>query len=274
MTTSPTQPARPPAPPTFRSVRVRRAERITPQVVRITVAGPDLEDFRLLGPAGHIRVFFPAPGQEAPPVPIWGPNGPVFPADQPRPVSRAYTPRRWNPATGELDIDMVLHGHGPGATWAAQARPGDALVIAGPRTAYQPDPQAGWHLLAGDATALPAIASILETLPAGAQALVLAEVCDEAEQQPLEARAQLQLTWLHHGPDTPLPGRLLEAALRETELPEGRGAVWLACEALVMRDIRRHLLYERGLARAALHTRGYWKAGSANHSDHDTGEEI
>ena len=41
-----------------------------------------------------------------------------------------------------------------------------------------------------------------------------------------------------------------------------------------MRDIRRHLLFDRGMERSAIHTHGYWKLGASNHPDHDLGEEI
>nr|GFD30456.1 hypothetical protein [Tanacetum cinerariifolium] len=54
-------------------------------------------------------------------------------ADGPKPAMRDYTPRRYDAASGELDIDFVLHGDGPAATWAAQAAVGQHLYIAGPR---------------------------------------------------------------------------------------------------------------------------------------------
>ena len=47
---------------------------------------------------------------------------------------------------------------------------------------------------------------------------------------------------------------------------------WVACEANAMREIRNVLLNERGIERAQLVTRGYWKAGASDHPDHDMGE--
>jgi hypothetical protein len=41
-----------------------------------------------------------------------------------------------------------------------------------------------------------------------------------------------------------------------------------------MRGIRKHLLAERGLAAQSLVTRGYWRAGEANHPDHDYGDDA
>jgi NADPH-dependent ferric siderophore reductase len=41
-----------------------------------------------------------------------------------------------------------------------------------------------------------------------------------------------------------------------------------------MRNMRRHLLDDRGMDRGQIHTHGYWKGGAANHPDHDVGQEA
>lgn len=267
-------------PPVFRPVLVTRVERLTPRMNRITFGGEALADYKPLGPAGHVRVLLPAPGQEAPAIPTWGPSGPEFPEGQPRPHSRAYTPRLWNDATKELSIDFVLHGNGVASRWAATAKPGDQAVIAGPRTAYKFDPDAKWIMLVADETGLPAIATVLAALPASMTATAIVEVHDAAEEQPLPGADTVK--WLHRttglprtgGGNAPQPGgALLEQAVRAAELPAGHGTVWIACEAMAMRRLRHYLLSERGLPAAQLFTRGYWKQGVGNHPDHDTGED-
>jgi NADPH-dependent ferric siderophore reductase len=261
--------------PPIRTVRVRRIQRLSPRMLRVTVAGPELAGFPAAeqGPASHIKVFLPAPGQDQPLIPERGPEGLVF-QEGPRPVIRTYTPRRYDAASQELDIDFVLHGHGPASAWASRARPGDVLAVAGPRGGFRPDGSSDWLLIAGDESALPAVATILEALPPSARAIVRVEVAELAEEMELAVPAGAELRWLHRDGREGLPGRLLESAIRETALPDGQGLAWVACEASVMRSIRRHLLYDRGLPRAALHTRGYWKEGEPNHPDHDTGEEV
>lgn len=259
--------------PQYRAVEVCRTQRITPHMQRVTVTGDELAGFSTQGVAGHIRILLPAPGQTEPVLPTWGPNGPEYPAGAARPTSRAYTPRRWDPATLELDIDFVLHGdNGPASAWAARAKVEDKLVVVAPRRAYQPDPDAHWYLIAGDESALPAIGTVIEVLPASARALVYVEVPDAAEQQQLLGPAPVQPVWIHRG--DALPGSKLEAAIRTLSLPEGRGCVWIACESMAMRNIRRHLIEDRGMDRGIINTQGYWKYGMANHSDHDTGEDI
>lgn len=259
--------------PQYRAVEVKRVEDITPHMRRVTVAGEELAGFSTQGVAGHVRVLLPASGQKAPVLPEWGPEGPVYPEGVARPTSRAYTPRRWDPDAMELDIDFVLHGdNGPASAWAARAQPGDKLVVVAPRRAFQPDPSADWHLIVGDESALPAIATILEVLPASTWAIVYVEVIDALEEQPLPSAARVEIHWVYRRNGQ--PGVKLERAVREVTFPRGSGRAWVACEAQVMRNLRGHLITERGMDRAAVNTQGYWKLGSANHPDHDTGEEI
>lgn len=267
----PAPPRRPP--PQFRSLEVKRVQRLTPRFLRITLGGPELAGFATRGPAEHVRLFFPdRRGQRLQPPQI-GPQGPVWPPQQGRPQSRVYTPRRWDAAAQELDVEIMLHGEGPGSAWAAAAQPGDTVLLTGPGGAYRVEP-ADWYLLAADDAGLPALGTILDALPAEAKAIVFAEVADAAEERPLQSAAQVHLTWLHRNETGEPPGRALERALRGASLPAGEGRVWVACEATAMREIRRHLLLERSLPREAVYTHGYWKLGVANHPDHDLGQEI
>ena len=58
--------------PQYRAVQIRRVQRVTPHMCRITVCGDELAGFSTEGVAGHVRVLLPAPGQEAPVLPTWG----------------------------------------------------------------------------------------------------------------------------------------------------------------------------------------------------------
>ena len=270
-TNAPSVPRKRPPP---RVVEVRRVTQLTPHMVRITFGGEQMAGFESKGPAQHIRVFMPDSETGELLLPVMGPEGNAFPENRTRPASRAYTPRRWDSETGELDIDIALHHEGPGSAWAAGVKEGDIAVITGrPGGAYFPDAEADWYLIGGDEAALPAIGTLLEALPSSMRAYVLAEVHDGDEELELESAAALQLRWLHRQ-EGETPGRALAAAMREAELPEGRGCVWVSCEAAIMREIRRHFIEERGLDRSMLRTQGYWKAGAVNHPDHDMGEDV
>lgn len=265
-----------PRPPTrYRRVQVRRIERVTPRLARVTFGGNDMEGFAPGAAADSIKVTFPVQGEAEPTMPTVGPNGTMYTPGQERQPRRAYTVRTWDPLAAEFDIDIVLHGHGPGARWASEARVGDALVVGEPRGAYKADPATPWLLLAGDEAALPAISTILRELAVDARVQVYVEVFDHKEEQPLSSPAKVDVAWLHRESDAAPVGKLLRLALCEIAgLPKGPGRIWLACEAAAMRDIRKHFLVDLGVDRAQMMTQGYWKAGIANHSDHDWGAEI
>jgi NADPH-dependent ferric siderophore reductase len=256
--------------PRPRLATVSRIERLTPACIRVTVTGDELEGYASRGPAEHIKVLFPPPGERSLVLPEWGAEGPVLADGQTMPPSRTYTPRLWDASAGELSVDFMLHGRGLASDWAQQAREGDVVGISGPGGAYTVDPAADWYLVAGDESALPAVATILEALPPGIETEVILEVSGAAEEQPLDG---VHVAWLHRDENAP-GGALLEETLRQRTFIAGNGRIWLGCEASIMRSIRRHLIDDRGMDRANMHTHGYWKLGVSNHPDHDVGQEI
>jgi NADPH-dependent ferric siderophore reductase len=265
------QPPRRRRAPQYHRVSVRRVEKLSPHSVRVTLHGEDLARFETHGVAEHVKVLFPAAGQERPVLPVWTDDGPVYEPGVERPVSRTYTPRFWRPAALELDIDFLIHGDGPGSNWAAQVQNGSEVVVTMPGGPLRLELDARDFFIAGDESALPAIGTILEALPPAARAQVLVELEDASDQQALQSPARLDVQWLVRNPGD-ASGRRLERAVRELDL-SSEARIFVACEAGVMREIRRLLLLERGLDRASIHTHGYWKAGVANHPDHDLGED-
>jgi len=260
-----------------RTLQVLRTERVTPRMARVTLGGDELAGFPGDGPDQRIKLFFPMPGQHRPAMPRASSGGPVWPPGEPRPVIRSYTVRRFDAAAGELDVDFVLHGaHGPAAAWAAAAAPGDWVGVSDPGGRYQPDPTALAHLVIGDESALPAIATVLEALagvgqpggpdtttgPAEAPVEVFIEVVDAAEEQPLPTGPSTRVHWLHRGDRA--AGRPLTEAVTSAGTPGGvdpaRCQAWLSAEAAAVRDIRAHLLDERGLSRRMVYATGYWRA--------------
>jgi NADPH-dependent ferric siderophore reductase len=249
---------------THRTLQVLRTERITPRMTRVTLGGDELSGYPEFGADQRVKLFFPVAGQRRPAMPRASSGGPVWPPGEPRPVIRSYTVRRFDPLAGELDVDFVLHdAHGPAAEWAQRAAPGDWVGISEPGGRYQPDPTALAHLIIGDESALPAIATVLRELAEFAGPVrVYIEVADAAEEQPLPDTPNRELRWLHRGGEP--PGRLLVNTLAATPLPADvpaqRCQAWLSAEAMAVRDIRAELLDERGLPRKLVYATGYWRA--------------
>ncbi|MBW0103710.1 siderophore-interacting protein [Pseudonocardia sp. KRD291] len=242
-----------------RLLQVRRTTRVTPRMIRVTLTGDELDGFPGHGPDRRIKMFFPVDGQDRPAVPRASTAGPVWPAGEARPVIRTYTVRRFDDAAGELDVDFVVHsGHGPAAAWAQEAVPGRWVGVSEPGGRWAPDADAAFQVVIGDESALPAVATVLETLEdtPGVPVLAFLEVADAGEEQELPGAAEV--TWVHRG-DEP-PGAPLVAAVRAAELPSGRGQAWLSGESAAVRDLRSHLLEDRGLDRRAVYATGYWRA--------------
>ncbi len=237
-----------------RLLQVRRSARVTPGMIRVTLGGAELTGFTGHGPDRRIKMFFPVPGQDRPAVPRASTGGPVWPAGEARPAIRTYTVRRFDAAAGELDVDFVLHaGHGPAAAWARDARPGAWVGVSEPGGRYEPDPGVDYHVLIGDETALPAMATVLDALGA-ARAVTFVEIADAHEEQPMPGA----VTWVHR--DGRRPGEPLADAVRTAAFPAGRGQVWLSGESGCVRDLRRHLIEERGIDRRLVYATGYWRA--------------
>ncbi|WLQ41006.1 siderophore-interacting protein [Streptomyces laculatispora] len=246
-------------------VRVAGVERISPRMLRVTFSGDALASVMEDRPDQQMKLCFPRQGQRAPRLPEpdaedtygtrWYEACLAIPEPE-RPLMRSFTVRSYDPGSGVMAVDFVLHGDGgPATRWALGAGPGDVVGMVGPSSAYaRPLPEAGRLLLAGDESALPAIGTILESLPAGAPVTVCAEVADAAEEQRFDTAAELTLRWVHRD-----RGESLLEAVRSAALPRGSAAAWLAGEAGTVRALRRHLVEERGLPRSAVEFSGYWR---------------
>ncbi len=167
-------------PLTLREAEVVRVVDLTPGMRRVTLAGAQLGEFTSANgfaqPAfdssgfdDDIRLVFCYPGQAEPVLPVQKEKGIDLPR-HPRPLAKAYTVRNWNPEAGELDVDFVKHGIGVGTTWAYRAQPGDRVHFYGPSVSRALPVDADWFLVAGDDTAIPAIARLLDELPGDARA--------------------------------------------------------------------------------------------------------
>ncbi|MCJ7726583.1 MAG: siderophore-interacting protein [Acidimicrobiia bacterium] len=240
-------------PPPFRRVAVLRAERLTGWMRRITLAGSELAALATADPAASVRLLLP--GAAGLVMPEWNGNEFLLP-DGTRPVIRTLTPRHQRP--GELDVDVVLHDSGEVSGWARRAVPGEPVAVSGPGRGSAPDPGTGPRLIAGDQTAVPAIAQLLETMPAAERIDVLIEIGDPDDPAPLPPRPDTAITWLPPRPDTP-PGTALVAAIRQFDHSADL-RIWAAGEAAAMQQIRRHLA-DSGFPRPHTTVRGYWKHG-------------
>ncbi|WP_327695114.1 siderophore-interacting protein [Streptomyces sp. NBC_00459] len=284
----------------FFALHVVRTARLGPSLVRVTFAGDDLAAFRSDGLDQSLSLFLPHPGQDAPAVPVelgdgWWQGWRELPDDV-RAVMRSYTLRALRAdahgRTTEIDIDFVLHGVEPGALapagpaslWASRAGASDRVLLLGPAIAdnrairFRPPTGTDLVVIWADETAVPAASAILEQLPAGTRAQVWLEAGHAGDIQDLETAADAEITWLVRGATTATAtgattgavvgtgtGTAAPTALeavRGAQLPSAeRPYAWIAGESSAVKELRRHLVGERGIDRRAVTFVGYWRRG-------------
>lgn len=245
----------------FRVLDVRAVTRITPHLVRVTLAGDALEGFVSMGFDDHVKLFFPDPFTGVLALPAAGPDGPVW-AEGSKPIMRDYTPRRFDAAARTLEIDFALHLAGPATLWAEQARPGQQLGVGGPKGSFIVPSGFDWHLLIGDDTALPAISRRLAELPAGARAQLLVEVDGPADHIAFDTAADIDVVWVHR--DGAAAGALpLLDALSRMAPPSGVFHTWIGCESAQAKALRGYLIDECQANPKWMRASGYWRKGSA-----------
>jgi NADPH-dependent ferric siderophore reductase len=224
-------------------------DQLTPHLQRLVLTAPELASFSY------------QPGQD---VML------MVAVDGSRPVRRRYTIRDLDPARQRLTMDIVRHGDGPGESWVRAAMPGDTIEGIGPRGKIFPVPDADWHLFAADESGLAAVFAMVNSLPAGSRAIVVLEIPEAADEQPLDAKADVDLRWLHRsgGDRASAPAgdpERLAAALTGIRLPDGHGHAYLFGEAKVVLALR-EMLANRGLRQEQVSPKAYWGRGKANAS--------
>ena len=252
-----------------RQVDVARVVDVTPRMRRITLTGPqlaafnngefDLPPFLSEGFDDHVKLVFAADGDIQAALPVQRARSIDWPP-APHRLGRDYTPRRWDPEAGELDLDFVKHSDGPAAGWAEAAKPGDVLHFAGPKSSLLLPEGIDWVLLAADETGLPAIGRYLDERPLDVPVQIVVEVRDVSARQDLPLREGDSIRWIatnEHAPSA------LPAAIRDTEWWTGQPYVWVAGESRSLIPLRRWLRRDKGLSPRYLNVTGYWHAEEA-----------
>jgi NADPH-dependent ferric siderophore reductase len=241
-----------------RFLTVKSTHYLSPNLIRVTFAGPELQGF----PEGHeganCKLLLPRDGESREAFEAhYAPDGP---SERVHPV-RTYTVRSFRRDTLELDIDFVAHGdEGPATRWAQRAAEGDFLGFLGPSQPKITEFHADWYLLAADLSAMPVVEATLEAMPREASGLVLFEVPSEADKREIAAPEGVEIRWLVQ--DNPqLPSTAQVDLVKSLEWPAGTIQTCIAGESSVIRALRDHLHNERKVPKADTYISGYWKIG-------------
>jgi NADPH-dependent ferric siderophore reductase len=290
---------------------VASVERVSPSFVRITFSGADLADFGTPGRVldQRIKLVFPALGGSVPRLAAsdnWYSAWLALPDDE-RGSMRTYSIRGLD-VDGEstrLVVDFVLHlapgSTGPASRWADAAAAGDELLVIGPRRGRREDGGVEYApgdaraiLLAGDETAAPAIARILEDVDRDTRGVAFIEIPEDADILPIATPPGVEVRWLPRSGDAH-GTRLIPAVLDHlgASAPEEIADVdtedplwetptfsslgesvaesenhadryfWIAGESGVVTTLRRHLVKDLGVDRSQVAFMGYWRRGVA-----------
>ena len=207
-------------------------KQVSPNMMRVTLGGDELDRFTPAGYDQWFRLFLPRAGQDMLRLPtrtsgLWYAEYLTTPKAR-RPWVRNYTVRAARPDLNELDVDFVLHagdddadpaggpgagdaagraaghvaghavGHaaGPGAGFAQAAEQGLRVGLLDQGVAYNPRHDHDWTLLVADESGLPAVAGICESLPDDARGVAVVEVPTAADKQEFRTPSGVELRWV------------------------------------------------------------------------------
>ncbi|MEM9793231.1 MAG: siderophore-interacting protein [Pseudomonadota bacterium] len=237
-----------------RVMTVSAAERLTPNMVRVTLTADFIGSLSAGIEGAHCKLFLPEPGQgEA-----------SFRAqldDGPRPTVRTYTIRYIRPALSEMDIDFVDHGDaGPASAWARRAVPGQFCGFAGPGPVKLSSFFADYYVVAADMSALPVAAATLEAMPRDAKGIAVFEVTCADDRQPISAPPGIEQHWIVHAEPHHASDRAVEM-IRNLPAFQGKVQTCIAGESSVIKALRAEIMQNRAVPKANAYISGYWKIG-------------
>ncbi|WP_132994053.1 siderophore-interacting protein [Gordonia zhaorongruii] len=298
--------------------RVHSVVPVSQSFVRVTFVGEHVDRIGTPGTTfdQRVKLVFPGDSGTVPELADsvdWYQQWLAVPEDE-RGSMRTYSIRDvrvGDDGSTELVIDFVLHLKpgltGPASSWASTATEGDEVLLIAPRRGrfdgggieYAPG-RARAVLLAGDETAAPAIARILEDCPRDVRGSAFIEIPTADDELPFAAPDGVDVHWLvrdgaEHGAKLrPAVLDHLAAAIGKEvrddedvavdddslvwETPTYSGAgedvdsgtvavidryYWIAGESKVVTGLRRHLVKDLGIARAQVAFMGYWRHGVA-----------
>lgn len=221
----------------IRDVSVSAVERLSPGFIAVDFHAASLARFVSPGFDDHVKFMFADTHGER--------------------VRRDYTPRAFDRDSCRLRLEFALHDHGPAAAWALRARVGDAAVIGGPKGSQLIPTDFDWHVLAGDASALPAIHRRLEELPDTASGIAVIHIDHPDDRRLLPTLPNMQVHWVEHAAE-------VHARITSWRPERGNGFAWVAGEAALARGLRDQLSRQPWIDTAHLRAAAYWRRGQAD----------
>jgi len=183
-------------------------------------------------------------------------------------VRRRYSVRSVDHERDQLTFWITTAHSGPGALWAAGARPGDQVDVVGPRGKVTLDPRADWHVFIGDASGFAAFYRMAQSIKSPGRAIFIVEIDSPDDAVTCEFDEGIGVTGIfidRQGRAPNDPSGIL-SGLAAFEFPPDFGHAYLFGEFNVMRAAHAALL-DRGLTEDQISRKAHWRTGR-NNADH------
>lgn len=261
----------PAAPRRARHITAQSWRDLGPRLRRIVFHSPTLADYPFRCNGAHIKIFLPHADGSAPQLPTFTPHGPAWADPARRPVARTYTLRAFDAAACTLTIDFVLHGdNGPASRFAEQVQAGQVLGISDPAGPVPMLTPASNYLLAGDLTALPALAAMLADMAHTATGDILLWLPDRADLptggDALPLPPGVRLHTFFGGLEQ--AQALVSTAQHCCPSPAVEDFAWFAGEATMVAALRALARQHWQLPRPRCYAVPYWRAGESEEAYH------
>ena len=246
---------------------LRKKEFVTPHLIRVYLENNDVSFFEDTTLGGTCTLLFPPLGIRDIHYAEYDEMNKkwVSPSDKFKPVSRTYTLRNIDAANNQVVIDIANHGlNGPGSRWANEAKIGDRIGVSMKSKKKDLAPKTDFILLAADLTGLPAISTIIESLPANTKGIVCVEVPTENDIHTIETKANLEFKWIIN-PEVG-NGTALHTLVKKQNLPkrkEGKRFAYIAGESKSVKEIKSFFKDDLEWKKDEFYCTSHWKAGKA-----------
>jgi ATP-binding cassette subfamily B protein IrtA len=222
-------------------LRVDDADDVVPGFRRVRFTSIGLFDDFVPGPTDYLRLWFPDP------------------VDPDLEVQRGYTIVDPDVEAGTFALDFVIHEPaGPAATWAQQCRAGDeiAATVYGSQAFEIGDPEPAGVVLVGDAASIPAINTILGSVPEHLPVEVFLEWGELQEHDiPITEHPNANVHRVRRVPGaTTIP-----AALAGRDWSDWKA--WIGAERSTTKTVKTALLEELGFPKSEVKATAYWIHG-------------
>ncbi len=240
-------------PPTFSVAQVVSTEQINDVFMRIRVKADDVE--RFFKDHMHFRVIYPKVTGTTPVWPYMNEaRRTIWPSGDQELLKPIYTIRQIDEVNRTFDFDVYLHDDGPTAEWSKRVQSGEECGLIGPAGGWMP--VADKMLFAGDETAIPAIARILENLPASTAGHVFISHAHPNARVDLKLPAHMTLEWSQR-PDENYDALLHSAKVAWEETPD-YDFIWFATHKNTVRKARQYFIGEHGFTNDNSYIVGFW----------------